>query len=818
VASRPDDGLPELLMPAGGFDAALAAIEGGADALYLGFGDFSARKQARNFDRLEYRRLHRLARTKGIRLYAALNTIVLEDELAGASSLLAFLGRFPPDAILVQDWGLARLIRERHPGIAIHASTQAALQGAEALRLAREMGASRVVLPRETSIAETARLRAAVPDVELEAFVHGALCYSFSGLCLASGLILGRSGNRGECAQLCRSYYDLEVPGPHGGRAARRDRGYWFSCRDLYLGERLAELAGAGVASLKVEGRMKSPEYCLAVARLYRGHLDRLRGAGPTDEEMGARLVDARLAFAREPTEGWAFERGGGAIMGSEYPGHRGIRAGRVFASRPGELVLDLEASIGLRDGLLAFERGDSARPVSFAVAGLRDAGSGRELRAARAGGRVAIDAPAVFKAGDEVRKVSSRDLDRKAASPEEFEPERSSIPARLFVAGRRLSLELTLPRFDGLPGRGGTATVEAGDPLPFERGRASGGFERAAVVFAQAGEADFRLEPSLEGAKVEAGEGEGGLAEMPLADAFLPPSILKREKNRAYARASELLAAAEADYAAASASIFLDRARAPSAGGSARPAGPGAAREGRSVSAPPRSRLTFPREGLPSGIAFATPRILREGARLPEYDGVAWLPLAPLVAERDSYSEMVADRVAAELESRPLRVGLGAIHHVALARGLRGRHPEAARAGRLSFFLDFNLYAANRLALISLDELVGGAAFAYSYIEGSEEARLAAEEGLRALAGIGSAPPLVPCGEDFEPPLFQSLACFLKHDVATGRCPPDCPRDWSGLVSDRDRRYRVVVEDCVTAVYRISRRQWNMREDELRI
>jgi putative protease len=797
-------------MPAGSFDAALASIEGGADALYLGFKDFSARKQARNFDRLEYRRLRRLAGDRGVRLYAALNTIVLEEELPEAASLLAFLGRFPPDAVIVQDWGLARLIRERHPGIALHASTQAGAQGPEALGLAREMGASRVVLPRETSLAEIARLRSAAPGMELEAFAHGALCYSFSGLCLASGLVLGRSGNRGECAQLCRSYYDAEGPGlqtvpsapanpsapglPSG--PSGRGRGYWFSCRDLRLEERLAELAEAGVASLKVEGRMKSPEYCYAVARLYRGRLDRLRGEGPSDEELRSRAASASIAFARSPTEGWAFERGGGEIIDNEYPGHRGVSAGRVVSSRAGSLVIDLEAPIGLRDGILAFEAGDRARPVSFSVSGLRDARTGSELRLARAGSRILMEAPAVFKPGDELRKLSSRDMDRAAASPEEYEPDRTAIPARPRVDKGRLSMELSMPSFDGLRSGGARAIAEAGDRLPFERGRRPGGFERAAAVFGEAGEADFRLEPDLAGVHVEVagGEGSGDVdeTEIALSDAFLPPSVLKREKNRVYARAAEILAAAESEYAAASLPAALGAATAEGrAASSRRPA----------VAAPPRSLLTFPRDDVPSGIAFATPRILREGRPLPFFEGRSFLPLAPLVADREDYSASAAARVESELESRPVCVGLGALHHLALARELSRRLPDAAGDGRLSFFLDFNLYLANALALWSLDALVGGVAFAYFYVEGNDEDRAAAA----AAAGQG-APPLAPCGGDFEPPLFQSLACFLKHNLASGRCPRDCGKDWSCLLADRERKYRVIVEDCVTTVYRAPR------------
>ncbi|HET7839658.1 MAG TPA: peptidase U32 family protein, partial [Rectinemataceae bacterium] len=320
--------LPELLLPAGSFESGIAAIEGGADALYLGFSSFSARKQARNLDPLEYRRLSGFARARGVRLYVAINPVILERELAAVSELLAFLSRFRPDSIIVQDWGLARLIRQRHPGLTLHASTQTAVQGAEGARIARELGVTRIVLPRETPVAELARLRAEVPDLEYEVFVHGALCYSYSGLCLASGLLLGRSGNRGECAQICRSYYSGE--GPIGRK------GYWFSCRDLRLLERLESLAAAGAASLKVEGRMKAPEYCHAVARLYRGALDRLGGASLSDTELEERAEAARLAFARSPTEAWLEERGGSCLIDSEYPGHRGVPVGVVVASTKG--------------------------------------------------------------------------------------------------------------------------------------------------------------------------------------------------------------------------------------------------------------------------------------------------------------------------------------------------------------------------------------------------------------------------------------------------------------------------------------------------
>ena len=792
-------------MPAGGFDSAIAAIEGGADALYLGFSEFSARKQARNFDRLEYRRLHRFAREKGIRLYATLNTILLDGEIERASALLAFLGRFPPDAILVQDWGLAALIRERHPGIALHASTQAAIQGS-AVGIAKELGVSRVVLPRETSLAEMTRLREEEPDLEYEAFVHGALCYSFSGLCLASGLVLGRSGNRGECAQLCRSYYDaedLDTPGT-GIRASHGGKGYWFSCRDLDLSDRVGELAAAGICSLKVEGRMKAPEYCYAVARLYRGIIDRLDGSGPDESEIDDRRRAARIAFSRSPTEGWLHERGGASLIDPEYPGHRGAVAGTIRSASDSRVVIDLVSDLGLRDGLLGFEEGDAFRPVGFSAIGLRDPRTGRELIRAKAGERIELDAPLVkerslrLKTREQLFRISAREMDRRAPSPEEYEAEREEVQLRLKVEASRICAELELPGFSGMrsgrSGSGNFTPIEAGEALPFDRARTAGSFSRALSLFSESGEADFRLVPEIEpGLTVELQPGVESAGEnCGLADAFLPPSILKREKKRIYARAAEIIAEAESAYARESAAMrkaLPDETAAPRA-------------DGTRFEAPPRAELVFPRPGLPSGMPFATRRDLISGTALPSWGGRLWLPLSPLVADRGEYERLVRDRVRKELDSdNSVCVGLGALHHIALAREIRrelagGDAAEApASVNSLGFFLDINLYVANDLAFARLSSLLPRVEFAYRYIEAGDEAGSEGED--------TSASRIVPVGSGFEAPLFQSLGCALKHHVHRGSCPPDCPRAWSTHLRDRDRLYRLVVEDCVTMLFR---------------
>jgi putative protease len=784
VASPPS--LPELLLPAGGFDQAIAAIEGGADALYFGFADFSARKQARNFDRLEYRRLYRFAREKGVKLYAAMNTVILGDEIEGAARLLAFLGRFPPDAVIVQDWGLARMIKERHHRIAIHASTQAAVQGSAAAGVARELGASRIVLPRETSLPEMRRIREEEPGLEYEAFVHGALCYSFSGLCLASGLVLGRSGNRGECAQLCRSYYTAE-----GGAISGRT-GYWFSCRDLDLSERVGELAAAGISSLKVEGRMKSPEYCYAVASLYRGLIDRLGGDGPGEDEIAARREAARIAFSRSPTEGWIAERGGASLLDAAYPGHRGVPAGRVVSNDSGSLVVILEGALGLRDGLLGFERGDQSRPVGFSALELRDERTGRELVRARAGSRVALSARSDgrpcegLRPGDELYRVSARELDRKAPSPEEYEAAKQDLPLRLVFGASGLEAELGLPHFDGSRDSATVDTewakIEADRPLPLDMAKSAAGLEKALALFRQSGDADFVLLPEIEAAaRTDIAPGlDGAPRSCAVSELFIPPSVLKREKNRIYARAAELIGEAELAYVRDSPAFSEISTRARVAGRTGLPA------------PPPRAAIVFPREGLHCGMPFATARDLASGEALPVWGGRSWFPLAPLVADRERYTRLAIERAAAELGAGThLVLGLGALHHLPIARELRRMFPDAG--ARLSFFLDFNLYIANDLSFASFSALLPGIEFAYRYIETE------GNDGFEA-AGAG----LAPCGRGFEAPLFQSLGCLLKHHLAGGVCPNPCGKSWSAVFTDRDRRYRTIVEDCVTTLFRI--------------
>lgn len=257
---RRKDTLPELLAPAGSYEALLAAVEAGADAVYLGGKNFGARAYATNFDNETLQKAITYAHIHGVKVYVTVNTLLYDRELSDALAFCRELYAMGADALIVADLGLVRLLREHLPGMELHASTQMGVHNAQGADEAWRLGCTRVVLARECSLADmSAVIEKCAPECEV--FLHGALCVCHSGQCLFSSMVGGRSGNRGECAQPCRL--------PYNGKNS-----YPLSLRDLSLARHIKELIAAGVASLKIEGRMKSPTYVYEVTKIYRTLLD----------------------------------------------------------------------------------------------------------------------------------------------------------------------------------------------------------------------------------------------------------------------------------------------------------------------------------------------------------------------------------------------------------------------------------------------------------------------------------------------------------------------------------------------------------------
>ena len=257
----------ELLSPVGDFECLKAAVQNGADAIYFGAGSFNARAFATNFDDEALEKAITYAKLRGVKTNLTLNTLIKNDEMQNAIELAKKAYEFGIDAIIVQDLGLARYLIKNFPGLAIHGSTQMSVHNLEGVLALQKMGFSRVVLSRELSLEEIEYI-CKNSNIEIEVFVHGALCISYSGQCLFSSMVGGRSGNRGKCAQPCRLPYELLE------NDKTIDKGYLLSPRDLCGLEYLPKLVKAGVSCLKIEGRMKTPEYVATVTRIYRKYLD----------------------------------------------------------------------------------------------------------------------------------------------------------------------------------------------------------------------------------------------------------------------------------------------------------------------------------------------------------------------------------------------------------------------------------------------------------------------------------------------------------------------------------------------------------------
>lgn len=376
----------ELLAPAGNFATALFAFEAGADAVYLGLKQFSARKKADNFTFEELRRLKFYALTHNKKIFVTLNTLITDQEMTELAKTLSLLEQIKIDAVIIQDLGLLSFIKANFPSLEIHASTQMAIHSVEGAKEAYHLGISRAVLSRECSFSIIERIRREVPQLQIEVFIHGALCYSFSGLCLASGLMLERSGNRGECAQICRTYFERP----------NHEQFYPFSCNDLGLGGEITKLQSIGVKSYKIEGRMKSSEYVYSTVAYYRALLD-----GGNRETSLKLLERSQVSFARKLSLGYFQHPSGDDLINAKYPGHMGIEVGKMVMAR-GELALEAFSRLSIFDTLAFFRDGELVSRCQLKKASL----FGKRIDHVLPNQRISFLIPEEVKEGDSVYLV----------------------------------------------------------------------------------------------------------------------------------------------------------------------------------------------------------------------------------------------------------------------------------------------------------------------------------------------------------------------------------------------------------------------------
>jgi putative protease len=451
---------PEVLAPAGDEECLDAAIKAGADAVYLGLQGFNARARATNFDHdalaRSMDRLHR----HGVRGYVTLNTLVFDAELPSLEAAVIACARAGVDAIIVQDLGVARLARAIAPSLAIHASTQMTCTDAGSVLLARELGAERIILARELSLDEIARIRAET-DAELEVFVHGALCVAYSGQCLTSEAIGGRSANRGACAQACRLPYELEVDGV---LQSTGDRAFLLSPEDLEASEFVPRLLAIGVSSLKIEGRLKGPAYVASTTRLYRRAVDAAMEQRPLD--LAPDRARALQTFSRGSGPGFLAGVDHQRLVEGRSCDHRGLLVAEALGvqnlrGRPC-LALRLAAPLRRGDGIL----------VEGALGGDGELGgrvwnlwiNGQEVEEAAAGA-VALawlgpERGLRAEAGRRVWKTSAPSVEAEIRSVMVQEPHRERLDLRLSGALGGV------PRLEGRTARGASAQVDLDAPV----------------------------------------------------------------------------------------------------------------------------------------------------------------------------------------------------------------------------------------------------------------------------------------------------------------------------------------------------------------
>lgn len=329
-------GTPEILSPVGTWDMLRAAVHNGADAVYIGMPGFNARGRAATLETAELRAMIDYAHLYGVKVFLAFNILIFERELPDIVDALHEVLPLRPDAFIVQDIGLARLIRRMAPEQEVHASTQMTVTNAEAIELTEDLGMRRYVLGREVSISEMGRIRAATTK-ELEVFVHGALCVSYSGQCLTSESLGGRSANRGQCAQSCRLDYDLIVDGEARDMGERR---YLVSPQDLCGLADVPRLVELGIESLKIEGRLKSPEYVAGATQAYK---ERSLGLLP-DSEVGQRSLELGRVYSRGFFSGWLDGVNHQKLVDPRISSHHGIPLGEVLrVGKDGVLVGSIE-------------------------------------------------------------------------------------------------------------------------------------------------------------------------------------------------------------------------------------------------------------------------------------------------------------------------------------------------------------------------------------------------------------------------------------------------------------------------------------------
>ena len=402
----------ELLAPVGHREGLLAAVANGADAVYVGGAAFGARKEAA-FSNEELIEVVKYSHLHGVKVYVTVNTTIFDAELEALQEYIHFLYLNDVDAIIVQDIGVANIVKQLYPDFELHFSTQMTLHNTKGVEFAKSFGADRVVVARENTLEEIKAMKQAV-DIDLEVFVHGAICVCYSGQCLMSSMIGARSGNRGACAQTCRLPYEL-VDLKSGETLDSNVGDFLLSPRDLKTVDQIGELIEAGVTSFKIEGRLKKPEYVATVVKAYREAIDQYLETRKIKLSKQTH-ADMDQIFSRGFTKGFLFGDKGLNFMSADRPNHKGVKIGEVVNVKGKRVTIKLTSTLEVGDGLRFVGPKDQGLQVQKMFV------KGQDVKLANPG-LVDLDCPFLVSKGMPVYKTTSVSLAKRVEVTEKTVP-----------------------------------------------------------------------------------------------------------------------------------------------------------------------------------------------------------------------------------------------------------------------------------------------------------------------------------------------------------------------------------------------------------
>lgn len=758
----------ELLSPAPDFQSGLIALKSGADAIYAGAKKFSARKSATNFTLQELGRIKSYALSANKKIYITLNTIIKNSEYDEIFHLLRDLNDIEINGIIIQDLGLGQFVQRNFPLLELHASTQMGIHNCSGLDIIQELknnnilNIKRVVLPRELTLDEIKEMRNKHPELELEVFIHGALCYSFSGMCLASGLILNRSGNRGACAQLCRSYYNID-----------NDHKYYFSCKDLTLGNHILDLKRIGIHSLKIEGRMKSKEYIESTVRFYREILDNDK---LTDDKYKELLNASSLSFSRKKTIGFLDNHQGKDLIDNLCSNHQGVLLGEVLSINSKVIDIKLKHQLSVGNSLMFIKNGINV--VRFQAFHFSDTKKKTVLKEATVNTIVSITLPNydLPNIGDQIYLIQTSNsemmdiIDYK--NLEIFKHKcRTSCILEKIQDDFFLSLQIISDK---------TNYIYKQKIIADEAKKESNFLEIFQGHFNQSGDELYVFELTNLDNKTN------------LKNIFVPPKEIKQFKNNAYQSFKEYLNTLKYIPAVVRQCDIKNDLR-----------------DNIRNEIKNNIKLTKflqTRRNLANSQLGPIPffSLTNESDLLASYqeDGITYkfLPLFPIIKSgfinnEKTYIEKITNIIQSEMTSSPnsrIFLGINNLSHLKIVQELK-------QFPYVFYFIDFYAYTASNETISFWKNNIPNLAFIYNWVE--DEAQVTDSE-----------IPTISIHDKKSLPLFVALGCFHKHNFknsnqssnkgSANQCSHNCKKSFNYSLINGKNKYKVIVDNCISWLF----------------